>query len=126
VIELVLTSRCIDCNRCVQVCPTNVFDAVPDGPPVIARQSDCQTCFMCELYCPADALYVGPNSESPEPVDEQVILGTDWPEQYRRDAGWGKHRGEHVNDVAFMHVMARDALAMRAAATRPAETSQRG
>jgi NAD-dependent dihydropyrimidine dehydrogenase PreA subunit len=28
------------------------------GPPVIARQADCRTCFMCEAYCPADALFV--------------------------------------------------------------------
>ena len=39
-IELVIQSRCIDCDRCVRVCPTNVFDAVPGGPPVIARESD--------------------------------------------------------------------------------------
>jgi NAD-dependent dihydropyrimidine dehydrogenase PreA subunit len=51
-IELVSPNRCTGCNICVAVCPTNVFDASPDGPPVIARQSSCQTCFMCELYCP--------------------------------------------------------------------------
>jgi NAD-dependent dihydropyrimidine dehydrogenase PreA subunit len=59
-IELVIASRCIDCDRCVKVCPTNVFDPVPGGHPVIARQRDCQTCFMCEAYCPVDALYVAP------------------------------------------------------------------
>jgi NAD-dependent dihydropyrimidine dehydrogenase PreA subunit len=31
--------------------------------PVIARPEDCQTCFMCELYCRADALYVGPDHD---------------------------------------------------------------
>ena len=61
-IELVSESRCITCNKCVQVCPMNVFDAVKDAPPIIARQADCQTCFMCELYCPTDALYVAPDS----------------------------------------------------------------
>ena len=35
-IELVIQSRCIECDRCVRVCPTNVFDAVPGGAPVIA------------------------------------------------------------------------------------------
>jgi NAD-dependent dihydropyrimidine dehydrogenase PreA subunit len=39
-----------------------------DGMPVIARQSQCQTCFMCEAYCPADALFVAPLSE-PAPVE---------------------------------------------------------
>ncbi len=51
-IELVSEERCIQCDVCVDVCPTNVFDAVPGGPPVIARKADCQTCFMCEVYCP--------------------------------------------------------------------------
>jgi NAD-dependent dihydropyrimidine dehydrogenase PreA subunit len=105
VIELILGDRCIDCDRCVKVCPTNVFDAVPGGHPVIARQQDCQTCFMCELYCPADALYVAPDCEHPEPVDEQAIRETDWPQQYRRDSGWGKNRRDHPNETWFMQQM---------------------
>jgi len=56
-IELVSRSRCIECNLCVKVCPTNVFDAVENDIPVIARPDDCQTCFMCEANCPVDALY---------------------------------------------------------------------
>jgi NAD-dependent dihydropyrimidine dehydrogenase PreA subunit len=114
VIELVIESRCIGCDRCVRVCPTNVFDVVPGGIPVIARQSDCQTCFLCELYCPADALYVGPDCDHPEAVDERDILATDWPEQYRRDSGWGKNRDRHPNEVWYMHEMAREALGIRA------------
>ncbi|MGD0558953.1 MAG: ferredoxin family protein [Streptosporangiaceae bacterium] len=113
-IELVIESRCIECDRCVRVCPTNVFDAVPGGVPVIARQSDCQTCFLCELYCPADALYVDPDCEHPEAVDEQHVLATDWPAQYRRDSGWGKNRDRHPNEVWYMHEMAREALGLRA------------
>jgi NAD-dependent dihydropyrimidine dehydrogenase PreA subunit len=115
-IELVIQSRCIECNRCVRVCPTNVFDAVPGAAPVIARQSDCQTCFMCELYCPADALYVGPDCEQPEPVTEVQVTETDWPEQYRRDAGWGKHRDRHPNEIWFMQDMATEALQIRSTA----------
>ncbi|WP_430794761.1 4Fe-4S binding protein [Trichormus azollae] len=38
-IELVSESWCIECNICIQVCPINVFDKVPDLPPIIARQS---------------------------------------------------------------------------------------
>ena len=59
-IELISESRCTGCNICVRVCPVNVFDAVPQAAPTIARKADCQTCFMCELYCPEDALYVAP------------------------------------------------------------------
>ena len=46
-IELISESRCTGCNICVRVCPVNVFDAVPQAAPTIARQADCQTCFMC-------------------------------------------------------------------------------
>ena len=120
-IELVIQSRCIECDRCVRVCPTNVFDAVPGGPPVIASQSDCQTCFMCELYCPADALYVGPDCEHPEPVAEAEVTGTDWPEQY---AGWGRQRDQHPNEIWFMQDMAAEALQIRTERTRTERADQ--
>ncbi len=57
-IELLSATRCIGCDRCVDVCPTDVFDRVPGAVPVIARQGDCQTCFLCEAWCPVDALWV--------------------------------------------------------------------
>jgi NAD-dependent dihydropyrimidine dehydrogenase PreA subunit len=72
-IEVVSETRCILCNKCVQVCPMNVFAAVKDAPPIIARQEDCQTCFMCELYCPADALYVAPDADQITHVDEHAV-----------------------------------------------------
>jgi NAD-dependent dihydropyrimidine dehydrogenase PreA subunit len=59
-IEIVASERCIACDRCIDVCPTRVFDRGPDGVPVIARHSNCQTCFQCEAYCPTDALFVSP------------------------------------------------------------------
>lgn len=88
-IELVSEERCIGCDICVKVCPTNVFDPVPEGVPVIARQDDCQTCFMCELYCPTDALFVAPEAEENREVDERTLrlLGT-----YRAAVGWGPGR----------------------------------
>lgn len=95
-IELVSPDKCISCDKCVQVCPTNVFDTGADGLPVIARQDDCQTCFMCEAYCPVDALFVAPNAEplpadSPlhdeEHLDNSGLLGS-----YRKGIGWGHGR----------------------------------
>lgn len=91
-IEIVSESKCIQCNLCVSVCPTNVFDKVVDGIPVIARQSDCQTCFMCELYCPADALYVAPDPDvqsapAETELEQQGLLGG-----YREKVGWGPGR----------------------------------
>ena len=89
-IEIIHADKCTACNICVAACPTNVFDAVPGQAPRIARQADCQTCFMCELYCPEDALYVAPVADGPSTVSEsdeavQAQLGG-----YRRSIGWGR------------------------------------
>ncbi|MDF5733280.1 MAG: 4Fe-4S binding protein [Rhizonema sp. PD38] len=91
-IELVSAMRCIECNICVNVCPTNVFESVPNAPPTIARQSDCQTCFMCELYCPVDALYVAPQVEPLESVDEKSLAEAGLLGSYRKNIGWGRER----------------------------------
>jgi len=91
-IEVVSKERCINCDICVRVCPTNVFDAVPDGPPVIARQQDCQTCFMCELYCPVDALFVAPEADHSVLLDEAQLLGKGLLGSYRAVVGWGEGR----------------------------------
>ncbi|MFF0492090.1 4Fe-4S dicluster domain-containing protein [Nocardia sp. NPDC003482] len=86
-IELVLADACIACDKCVEVCPTDVFDRGPDGIPVLARRSDCQTCFMCEAYCPTDALYVDPQSTPRDTTPPPDHIG-----HYRRALGWGHGR----------------------------------
>jgi len=91
-IELVSETRCVGCDVCVDVCPTNVFDAVPDGAPIIARQNDCQTCFMCELYCPTDALFVAPEAERSAPVHEHELEQRGMLGAYREAVGWGRGR----------------------------------
>jgi NAD-dependent dihydropyrimidine dehydrogenase PreA subunit len=85
-IELVSQTRCIECNKCVQVCPMNVFSAVKGAPPVIARKDDCQTCYMCELYCPVDALYVAPDAALSTPVSEEVLAANGLLGSYREVA----------------------------------------
>ena len=87
-IELVSETRCIKCDSCVSACPDNVFDAVANGVPVIARLDDCQTCFLCELYCPVDALYVSPFKEEREVVDELELVLSGRLGSYRRALGW--------------------------------------
>jgi NAD-dependent dihydropyrimidine dehydrogenase PreA subunit len=91
-IELVSAERCTGCNICVAACPTNVFDPVAGGAPVIARQADCQTCFMCELYCPQDALYVAPHVDRVAAVDETELSASEWLGSYRKAVGWGQGR----------------------------------
>jgi NAD-dependent dihydropyrimidine dehydrogenase PreA subunit len=108
-IELVSESRCVACNLCVNVCPTNVFDRVENGVPVIARQSDCQTCFMCELYCPADALYVSPESDSALPQAEAELAASGLLGGYREKVGWGPGR-KPVSSHEFMYELAKRAI----------------
>lgn len=93
-IEVVSESRCIKCDVCIRVCPTNVFERGPEGVPQIVRQDDCQTCFMCEAWCPTDALFVAPLIE-PAPVgsvlrDENELVRRDLLGSYRRQLGWSE------------------------------------
>jgi NAD-dependent dihydropyrimidine dehydrogenase PreA subunit len=96
VIEVVSTDRCIGCERCIRACPTDVFDPGADGVPVVARRADCQTCFLCELYCPVDALFVAPQTD-PLPVgaplrDERYLIRAGLLGSYRERVGWGNGR----------------------------------
>lgn len=63
---------CNGCNSCVAICPTHVLD-VGNATPVIARLDQCQTCYMCELYCTSDAIYVAPDQHVAELIDPEAI-----------------------------------------------------
>ncbi len=91
-IEFIVAERCTACGVCAEVCPSNVFDARPDAPPVIARVDDCQTCFLCELYCKADAIYVGADCETAGTIDFEAARATLG--QYRRESGWDEFEGD--------------------------------
>ena len=90
---------CDGCNACVAVCPTHVLDPGMDGAPVIARLDQCQTCFMCELYCETDAIYVGPDQRVAEPVDADAIRASGHLGRLRKDYGWDRpDRTDHLAD----------------------------
>jgi NAD-dependent dihydropyrimidine dehydrogenase PreA subunit len=101
-IEIVSSERCIACDICIKACPANVFDPVRGKPPVIARQSDCQTCFLCEIYCPADALYVAPCAEGPTGANEAEIEAAGLFGSYSRALGWRRGKpGGSDKDPTF-------------------------
>jgi NAD-dependent dihydropyrimidine dehydrogenase PreA subunit len=96
-IETLVSSRCTGCQRCIEVCPANVFAPGANDIPLIARQDDCQSCYMCELYCQADALYVGHDCEHQENIGVEWALATGTLGQYRRESGWDEWAGQYHN-----------------------------
>ncbi|MBD2435406.1 ferredoxin family protein [Nostoc sp. FACHB-110] len=108
-IEIVDSDRCIGCDMCVKVCPRDVFDSGADGLAVIARKSDCQTCFLCELYCPVDALYVSPYAELDDAVDIEQLNAQNLLGSYTRNMGWdrGKMGGTDKDPTQKLRVLNR-------------------
>jgi NAD-dependent dihydropyrimidine dehydrogenase PreA subunit len=87
-IELIYHDLCSGCGKCVEVCPTNSLSLDELATPQITDQSACQTCFLCELYCTSDALYVDPDCEQPRHPDPGAVRNAGLLGQYRRDSGW--------------------------------------
>ena len=105
-IEIVSETRCIACDICERACPANVFDRDVRGVPIIARQQDCQTCFLCEIYCPTDALYVAEFAEGPTGISEAEVEGRLLFGSYARALGWkrGKAGGSEFDPTHHIRV----------------------
>jgi thioredoxin reductase (NADPH) len=76
--------RCIGCEACVDVCPTEVLDLV-DHKVRVARFSDCVQCEQCANSCPTQALVMYRQGATPRmltvpELDEHFQTGV--PGQY--------------------------------------------
>jgi len=108
-IELILSDRCTNCGACVEVCPTNVLDPSASGSPSLARVEDCQTCFMCELYCPEDAIYVAPDCDRRVAISADDVIASGRLGQYRKHSGWDEWAGQFPNNQWLMELVFRRA-----------------
>ncbi|HEX9104978.1 MAG TPA: NAD(P)-binding domain-containing protein, partial [Polyangia bacterium] len=59
--------RCVGCDACVDVCPTDVLELVANKSRVI-RFDDCIGCEQCAMACPTAALVMHPRGSQPPPV----------------------------------------------------------
>ena len=108
-IEVIVSDRCTNCGKCVEVCPTNVLDPSQAGPPILARVEDCQTCFMCELHCRADAIYVAPDCDRRVPTSADEALASGRLGQYRQHSGWDEWADQFPNEQWLMEAVFRRA-----------------
>ncbi|MHA2380466.1 MAG: 4Fe-4S dicluster domain-containing protein [Candidatus Thorarchaeota archaeon] len=64
---------CVGCMKCIEACPTDVFDYwTTDKWGVVvdpAREVDCIICLVCELVCPTDAIHVKGEGGSDDTLD---------------------------------------------------------
>ena len=103
-IEVVSESRCIRCDICVRVCPADVFRKDAEGLPVIVHQDDCQTCFLCEIWCPTDALYVAEAADGPTGITEAEVEARGLFGTYARALGWSKGRAGGADRDTTRHL----------------------
>lgn len=98
-IEFIDAEACISCNRCVEICPTDVFEPADPADvgvvgagamatPKIARRNDCTTCMNCELFCPTDAIYVSPLHTPEVDLDQAAIIASGVMGSYARAMNW--------------------------------------
>lgn len=63
-IEKIDYNKCNSCGTCFDTCPMDCFRTI-GNKVYIAYQKDCMCCYLCELYCPAQALFVSPERGRP-------------------------------------------------------------
>ncbi len=65
-VERIDYGKCIDCLRCWQICPMDVY-RLAGRQVYIAYPDDCMCCYLCELECPTEAITVNPQRGQAKP-----------------------------------------------------------
>ena len=71
-IQAIRQEACIGCGKCVRACPLDVI-RMCEGKARIVYPEDCMTCYICELGCPAGAIFVHPFKSSPPEVFPGIL-----------------------------------------------------
>ncbi|MFT4509255.1 ferredoxin family protein [Caballeronia sp. 15711] len=87
-IEFIADDICNGCGKCVEVCPTDVFELVPGKPPVIERLDDCHSCRQCALHCPESAIYVTLLNKPTPNLDRKAVIAAGKQRAYADWLGW--------------------------------------
>ena len=66
-IERIDYDKCTNCDICYDICPMDCFGKI-GNLVYIAYPHDCMCCYLCELHCCDDALYVSPERGRPIPL----------------------------------------------------------
>jgi len=64
-IERIDAGLCTGCGICAEICPKDCIRMGSDGKAYPAFPEDCALCAFCEMDCPANAIYVGPDLRPP-------------------------------------------------------------
>ena len=68
--------RCVKCDECVDVCPTDVFSEGTEatkGFPTVQNVADCIECFSCKDVCRSDAFIFEEVQEVQRLVIDEVL-----------------------------------------------------
>ncbi|MES2538909.1 MAG: ferredoxin family protein [Pseudomonadota bacterium] len=72
---------CTQCGKCVDACPTGVFQLDPDSMRVqVSYPGDCHVCFLCVPDCPAGAIAVSWDAPNRRQHSIYDILGIAFPD----------------------------------------------